>query len=406
MGNDQSKAKAKAPEQPHPHATNVTPPVPIPSSTTSPTPAARPVTVPVPVTVPQAETMIGPSRVAYKSEAPPTSDTYPLQPAEYGRPPRLPLPIDEQVLMPGSPILAPREPGSAEVDELPRKESMLSSTTVDEEEIEDELPKSAEGVPQKTVPTLLEWAGPGEKVYVTGTFAKWDRKYKLHRNGPSKNKNALSATLQLQPGTHHLKFIVDGEMRLSDHLPTAVDFTNILVNYIEVSPDDIPSAPDAPPGSETPKPDYVVPANIHPPLRLSPPPEPKSVSPVAKVPGAIITPSAPEHATKPASIQPTSPKNYHTDIPTFLADYDTDERDPYFQRAAQVIGYGHPPPSLPMFLSKSILNSATPMKDDASVLVVPNHTVLNHLATSSIRHGVLATSGTTRYKRKVCPPQL
>jgi hypothetical protein len=52
-------------------------------------------------------------------------------------------------------------------------------------------------------------------------------------------------------------------------------------------------------------------------------------------------------------------------------------------------------------LAKSILNGTTPHKDDASVLIMPNHTVLNHLATSSIKNGVLATSGTTRYKRKV-----
>src|SRR3982074_863637 len=48
-----------------------------------------------------------------------------------------------------------------------------------------------------------------------------------------------STTLQLRPGTHHLKFIVDGDMRASDTLPTAVDFTNHLVNYIEVSADEI-----------------------------------------------------------------------------------------------------------------------------------------------------------------------
>jgi hypothetical protein len=40
------------------------------------------------------------------------------------------------------------------------------------------------------------------------------------------------------------------------------------------------------------------------------------------------------------------------------------------------------------------------MKDDSSVLTIPNHTVLNHLLTSSIRSGVLATSATTRYKKK------
>jgi hypothetical protein len=41
------------------------------------------------------------------------------------------------------------------------------------------------------------------------------------------------------------------------------------------------------------------------------------------------------------------------------------------------------------------------MKDDNSVLIMPNHTVLNHLATSSIKANVLAVSATTRYKRKV-----
>ncbi|OJD09557.1 hypothetical protein ACJ73_10226 [Blastomyces percursus] len=43
---------------------------------------------------------------------------------------------------------------------------------------------------------------------------------------------------------------------------------------------------------------------------------------------------------------------------------------------------------------------ATPMKDDSSVLNMPNHTTLNHLATSSIKNGVLATSVSTRYKAK------
>jgi hypothetical protein len=56
---------------------------------------------------------------------------------------------------------------------------------------------------------------------------------------------------------------------------------------------------------------------------------------------------------------------------------------------------------LPLFLNKSILNGVTPMKDDSSVLIMPNHTVLNHLATSSIRDDILATSATTRYKQKV-----
>ncbi|KAG5440579.1 hypothetical protein PCK2_000404 [Pneumocystis canis] len=58
------------------------------------------------------------------------------------------------------------------------------------------------------------------------------------------------------------------------------------------------------------------------------------------------------------------------------------------------------PPSLPPHLEKVILNSNSTMKDDQSVLPNPNHVVLNHLAASSIRNGVLAVSVTTRFRNK------
>jgi hypothetical protein len=98
------------------------------------------------------------------------------------------------------------------------------------------------------------------------------------------------------------------------------------------------------------------------------------------------------------------PGDFGDAIPQFLADLDKEEEDPAYVQAANVIGDTATPPSLPLFLGKSILNGTTPMKDDSSVLNYPNHTVLNHLATSSIKNGVLATSVTTRYKRKVCRP--
>lgn len=41
------------------------------------------------------------------------------------------------------------------------------------------------------------------------------------------------------------------------------------------------------------------------------------------------------------------------------------------------------------------------MTDDASVLPVPSHVVLQHLCTSAIRNGVLAVATTTRYRKKV-----
>jgi hypothetical protein len=43
----------------------------------------------------------------------------------------------------------------------------------------------------------------------------------------------------------------------------------------------------------------------------------------------------------------------------------------------------------------------SPIGDDNGVLPSPNHSVVNHLATSAIRNGVLAVATTTRYKAKV-----
>ena len=40
--------------------------------------------------------------------------------------------------------------------------------------------------------------------------------------------------LELRPGTHRLKFIVDGEWKCSNELETALDIHGNLVNYIEV----------------------------------------------------------------------------------------------------------------------------------------------------------------------------
>jgi len=159
-----------------------------------------------------------------------------------------------------------------------------------------------------------------------------------------------------------------------------VDYTNILVNYIEVSADDIPREP----------PVDNVPKGMHPPLVLPPGIETKDHEPGAM---GKADPTEGEESSEPVY--------YGDGVPPYLLDLDRGETTRKFQRAANHINDVPVPPSLPLFLGKSILNGTTPMKDDSSVLNMPNHTVLNHLATSSIKAEVLATSLTTRYKRKV-----
>lgn len=171
-------------------------------------------------------------------------------------------------------------------------------------------------------------------------------------------------------------------MQLSNELPTAVDYTNILVNYIEVSADDLPRGYSA---------EEKVAEGLHPPQVLPSGTEAKD--------HAV---NAANRKQPAADGQATEPIWWGDEVPQYLQDLDRPEESRRYQRASGAIVEIPTPPSLPLFLGKSILNGTTPMKDDSSVLNMPNHTVLNHLATSSIKSGVLATSVTTRYKRKVC----
>jgi len=176
----------------------------------------------------------------------------------------------------------------------------------------------------------------------------------------------FSTIVNLPPGTHHLKFLVDGQMRTSDAIPTAVDAAGILVNYIEVNADDMPSITR-----------QASRQSIH----------ETSASGVAEG----------RHRGSFDMELSRSAKKYTSVIPSFLEDLE-ERQERYGRDFSSMLP---PPPSLPMILSKVILNGNTTIKDDSSVLGIPNHVVLNHLATSSIKNHVLAISATTRYKKKV-----
>ncbi|CAN8095812.1 unnamed protein product [Discula destructiva] len=298
------------------------------------------------------------------------------------RPPRLPLPIEEEVHTPGSPIIAPADIGEP-VDPvdleggevLPRKTSNLSSTsTIDEDDTEElRVDKN-----RPTVLTTLWWTRGGEKVYVTGTIFQWNRKQRLH---PVEGRPGVFSTkIQIFPGTHHIRFLVDNEMQTSPDLPTTVDFGNNLVNYIEVSSDDVPGPGDV---TATPTP-AATPADEKGPAR----------------PQDTVDVEQQQRAHK----QLPPPEAFSRIYPQYLEDFEADESKPEGQARAELalaaIEKLDTPPSLPGFLAKPILNAATLMKDDNSVLNMPNHTTLNHLATSSIKNGTLAVSATTRYRDK------
>lgn len=109
--------------------------------------------------------------------------------AHLQRPPRMPLPIGDATATPGSPVMGPEDSHIGGdlahdrfVDEQTGNEpTNVGSVPVDEDEGADDLqPYTPSGV-GKAIPNTIEWASHGEKVYVTGTFVNWEKKFRLHR---------------------------------------------------------------------------------------------------------------------------------------------------------------------------------------------------------------------------------
>ncbi|KAG9099019.1 hypothetical protein FS749_002307 [Ceratobasidium sp. UAMH 11750] len=230
-----------------------------------------------------------------------------------------------------------------------------------------------------TVPTRIVWRGDGVRVELAGTF---DRDWQGRRTLVwDPNMRAHVTTVDLKPGTHRLKFIVDEQWKCANDLPTAVDDGGNLVNYIEVAEESVGEALGWEKG-----------------LTSAPEDLPSWTS---EIPPHLIHAAQLEEQYLTRRTEPDAP-------PPPLIPH---------------------PPALPRHLEKVILNARTTGSatsasgvtkstvaaiggigagagvgpggaDDNSVLPVPNHVVLNHLGTSAIKGGVLAVGTTTRYHRK------
>ncbi|RIB10295.1 Carbohydrate-Binding Module Family 48 protein, partial [Gigaspora rosea] len=187
------------------------------------------------------------------------------------------------------------------------------------------------------VPTIITWSQGGNNVYVTGTFNEWwKRNIRLY----------FTTVLNLPPGTHKLKFVVDDEWKCSNELSTAIDPDGNLVNYLEVFE------------------------------------EGDSMDQNGMNAGDLLS--------------STPPGEYTDEIPGYLLAY---AHSHSLETRGGMIG--EQPPTLPLHPGKGLLNSSAVSKEDNSVLPVPNHVVLNHLYACSIRDGVMAVAATARYRKKV-----
>lgn len=117
--------------------------------------------------------------------APPFSAYYGIpNPSHLARPPRLPLPIGDSTIAPASPIIPPADVRAKEpdLDDLdPSLTNIISPTNLagEDEEVSDELQPYAVDSSSTRVPMKIKWRGKGQRVYVTGTFVNWEKKFKL-----------------------------------------------------------------------------------------------------------------------------------------------------------------------------------------------------------------------------------
>ncbi|KAK6457314.1 AMPKBI-domain-containing protein [Scheffersomyces xylosifermentans] len=280
-----------------------------------------------------------------------------------------------------------------------------ASTTQLSQQNQQQPPQPVEPDPSITIPVDIKWVQGGEKVYVTGSFTGWRKMIGLSKQPD----NSFLITLGLPVGTHRFRFVIDNELRFSDFLPTATDQMGNFVNYVEVTPEHIQQHL-----AQTEQQDSSFEEQQP---QQQPPSQPSRKSSISRT------------ATRSDSMwgltnddddmgngysryhdedNESGDRNYQfiNDIPPIFTDPKVMEQyyvaiDKQSKSNGQQQAWLHPP-QLPPHLENVILNNynSADRDNNGGSLPIPNHVVLNHLATTSIKHNTLAVASVVRYKRK------
>ncbi|KAI9203616.1 uncharacterized protein BJ171DRAFT_568742 [Polychytrium aggregatum] len=225
---------------------------------------------------------------------------------------------------------------------------------------------SGQKIDEKTIPVLISWTQSGRTVYVTGTFNNWRQKVKLTHS----DDGDFMTVVNMLPGTHRLKFIVDSQWKCSDDLAIGPDPEGNLVNFLHVSDESGDAIGDGLDGLSRCGDDGEIQSNS---------PEESYTN---EIPSYLFP-----NAQSPFATSPT-PRSQQIEI---MRTHASNAQIPPTDS----------PPKLPYHLEKVLLNSAQRAgEQDSTVLPIPNHVSLNHLGALSIRDGVMALSTTTRYRKK------
>lgn len=172
----------------------------------------------------------------------------------------------------------------------------------------------------ETVPTAFKWIHGGSEVFVTGSFNNWQGKILMYRN----EDGEFSLIIDIPPGTHHYKYIVDQEWMLDEEANT-VEVNGVINNVVEVK------------------------------------------RPVFEYTQSGFDDSDEEDVGGGGGGGGGPNSNSS----------DEKKRTLYGQRAPGSADYVHEPPKLPPHLTEILLNQTKPI--DPNMLPVPPHVILNHL---------------------------
>lgn len=263
--------------------------------------------------------------------------------------------------------------------------------------------------PNLTVPVDIKWVQGGEKVYVTGSFTGWRKMIGLVRQPD----NSFLITLGLPVGTHRFRFVVDNELRFSDFLPTATDQMGNFVNYIEITPENIEqhllqleTEQAAVEEDQTQEPP-ISPQNERATSRKSSMSKHRTDSMWGLINDDDDMGNGYSRYHDEDGTSLRREYQYINEIPPIFTDPKVMEQ--YYvaiDKQARNSGGGQQqqawlhPPQLPPHLENVILNNFNDRENNSGALPIPNHVVLNHLATTSIKHNTLAVASIVRYKRK------
>lgn len=249
-----------------------------------------------------------------------------------------------------------------------------------------------------TVPIRLRWVQSGNRVYVTGSFTGWRKMIGLAKQG----ENDFLLILGLPAGTHRFRFVVDNELRFSDYLPTATDLMGNFVNYIEVTPEQVKQYVEEQEylaGKQDAAERFYLLEEL-----LRSPTGDKSFKSFYLLEEADLG----YYSHNDSLGEPKPPKlEYINSIPPIFVDPKVMEQ--YYMAIDKQLKSSNGqqqawlfPPQLPPHLETVVLNkySTNDKDNEIGALPIPNHVVLNHLATTSIKQNTLAVASIVRYKRK------